>query len=208
MKSYTFCYITQCSPLKFNRRFGGTCRLHFRVGEQAEQQIRVKHLGSKRRLIFNRLHCVISLKIELFIIYLYIYLSMALQPLWTMAAFQFLNLRTVGRTPWTGDQPVAKLLPTHSTTQTHTHIHASSGIQTHDRSVRASEDSSCLRPRHHCDRPSEFRLLHVLRVEVYTNIWTTRFSQMIFSVHFATFIVLNFVRFCRHISCYYRKLLQ
>jgi hypothetical protein len=32
--------------------------------------------------------------------------------------FQFLNLSTVGRTPWTGDQPVARPLPTHRTTQT------------------------------------------------------------------------------------------
>jgi hypothetical protein len=33
-----------------------------------------------------------------------------------------------------------------------TDIHALSGILTHDPSVRASEDSSCLRPRGHCDR--------------------------------------------------------
>jgi hypothetical protein len=32
--------------------------------------------------------------------------------------FQFLNLYTVGRTPWTGDQPVARPLPTRRTTQT------------------------------------------------------------------------------------------
>jgi hypothetical protein len=32
--------------------------------------------------------------------------------------------------------------------------HALSGIRTHGSSVRASEDSSCLRPRGHCDRPS------------------------------------------------------
>jgi hypothetical protein len=32
--------------------------------------------------------------------------------------FQFLNLYKVGRTPWTGDQPVARPLPTHKTTQT------------------------------------------------------------------------------------------
>jgi hypothetical protein len=32
--------------------------------------------------------------------------------------FQFLNLYTVGRTPWTGDQAVARLLSTHRTTQT------------------------------------------------------------------------------------------
>jgi hypothetical protein len=34
----------------------------------------------------------------------------------------------------------------------HTDIHVLSGIRTHDPSVRASEDSSSLRPRSHCDR--------------------------------------------------------
>jgi hypothetical protein len=34
----------------------------------------------------------------------------------------------------------------------HTDIHALSGIRTHDPSVQASEDSSCLRPRGHWDR--------------------------------------------------------
>jgi hypothetical protein len=32
--------------------------------------------------------------------------------------FSFLILYTFGRTPWTGDQPVARPLPTHRTTQT------------------------------------------------------------------------------------------
>jgi hypothetical protein len=32
--------------------------------------------------------------------------------------FSFLILNTVGRTPWTNDQPVARPLPTHRTTQT------------------------------------------------------------------------------------------
>jgi hypothetical protein len=44
---------------------------------------------------------------------------MAVQPFagpWPL--FQFLNIYTVGRTPWMGDQPVAMLLPTHRTTQT------------------------------------------------------------------------------------------
>jgi hypothetical protein len=37
-----------------------------------------------------------------------------------LASFSvFLILYTVGRTPWTGDQPVARRLPTHRTTQTH-----------------------------------------------------------------------------------------
>jgi hypothetical protein len=34
----------------------------------------------------------------------------------------------------------------------HADIHALSGIQTHTPSVRASEDSSCVRPHGHCDR--------------------------------------------------------
>jgi hypothetical protein len=34
--------------------------------------------------------------------------------------FQFLNLYRVGRTPWTGDQPVARPLPTH---RINTHKH-------------------------------------------------------------------------------------
>jgi hypothetical protein len=33
MKSCIFWDITPCSPLKVNRRFGGTCRLVFRVGK-------------------------------------------------------------------------------------------------------------------------------------------------------------------------------
>jgi hypothetical protein len=32
-------------------------------------------------------------------------------------------------------------------------IHALSGIQTNDHSIRAGEDSSCLRSHGHCDRP-------------------------------------------------------
>jgi hypothetical protein len=39
-------------------------------------------------------------------------------------------------------------------------IHALSGIGTHDHSVQASEDSSCLRPRGYCDPPAI--LLHII----------------------------------------------
>jgi hypothetical protein len=35
-----------------------------------------------------------------------------------MVVFQFLNLKTVGRTPWTGDQLVAKPIPIQRITQT------------------------------------------------------------------------------------------
>jgi hypothetical protein len=50
---------------------------------------------------------------------LYIYQPVALQPFagpWPL--FSFKIVYTVGRTPWTGDQPVARPLPTHRTTQT------------------------------------------------------------------------------------------
>jgi hypothetical protein len=67
-------------------------------------------------------------------------------------SLQILNPKTVSRTPWTGDQPVARELPTHKH-RLNTDIHVLSVIRTHDPSSRASEDNSCLRPRGHCDRP-------------------------------------------------------
>jgi hypothetical protein len=52
-------------------------------------------------------------------IYLSTYLSMALQPsVGPCPPFSFLILYTVGKTPSSGDQPVARPLPTHRTTQT------------------------------------------------------------------------------------------
>jgi hypothetical protein len=37
---------------------------------------------------------------------------------WALVAFQFFNPKTVGRTLWTGDEPVLRPLPRHRTTQT------------------------------------------------------------------------------------------
>jgi hypothetical protein len=69
-------------------------------------------------------------------------------------SLNFLNLKTVGMSPWTGDQPVARPLPTQDNTHTiNANSQALSGIRTHDPSGRAGEDISCLRPRGHCDRP-------------------------------------------------------
>jgi hypothetical protein len=71
--------------------------------------------------------------------------------------FSFLMLYTVGRTPWTGDQPIARPRYLHTEHKQrinahNTDIHALSGIRTHDPNFRASEDSSCLRLRDHYDR--------------------------------------------------------
>jgi hypothetical protein len=89
---------------------------------------------------------------------------MALQLLWALDAFQFPDLFTIDRTPWTNDQLNARPLPKHWTAQTQNkhiykpNIHALSGIRTHDPSVRESEERSCLRARGHCDRRLYFHM--------------------------------------------------
>jgi hypothetical protein len=79
---------------------------------------------------------------------------MALHPFFGPGRFfTFVILHTVGRTPWTGDQTVARPLPTHRTAKIQNiQNNASSGIRTHDPSVGAGEDCSCFRPRGHRDR--------------------------------------------------------
>jgi hypothetical protein len=75
----------------------------------------------------------------------FIHSSVALQHFvgpWSLFFFSFVILYTVGRTSWMGDQPVARLLPTHRTTQTqnkHTDFHALSGIRNHDPSVKRAK---------------------------------------------------------------------
>jgi hypothetical protein len=88
-------------------------------------------------------------------IHLFIHSSMALQPF--VGPWPILHLRnlifTNGRTPWTSDQPVVRPLPTGQHKQNkRIDIHALSGIRTHGSSIRARENSSCLRPCGHCDR--------------------------------------------------------
>jgi hypothetical protein len=89
--------------------------------------------------------------------------------LWSIGLIsQFLNNFTDGRTPRTGDQPVARPLPNHRAIQTqnkriHTpHIHALCGIQTHDPGFRASEDSTWLRPLGSRDRLTMYRLILIM----------------------------------------------
>jgi hypothetical protein len=80
---------------------------------------------------------------------------MALQPfIGTLATFSVCKSYTysvglLGR----GDQPVARPLPTHTTAQTQNkRKHTSRETLTHDPSVCASENTSSLTPRGHCDR--------------------------------------------------------
>jgi hypothetical protein len=55
----------------------------------------------------------IGLPFMILFVYLWLYSTCGPRP-----PFQFLNLYTIGRTAWTGDQPVAKSVPTRRTTQT------------------------------------------------------------------------------------------
>jgi len=58
-----------------------------------------------------------------------------------------------------GDQPDARPLPTHRTTQhreMQTHIHAPSRIWTCDLNIQATEDSTCLRLLGYWDWHSEY----------------------------------------------------
>jgi hypothetical protein len=68
-------------------------------------------------------------------------------------SLRFSRSWTVGRTPWVGDQLVARPLYLYTNTEKRIHIHrqtlnmhALSWIQTHVPGFRASEDSACLRP--------------------------------------------------------------
>jgi len=63
---------------------------------------------------------------------------------------EFINLWAFGRAPWTGDQTDLRRTTQHR--ETRTQIHAPSGVRTRDPSVRATEDSTRLRPRGHGHR--------------------------------------------------------
>jgi hypothetical protein len=75
-----------------------------------------------------------------------LFFSLALQPVWALAAFYSPDLFTIGSTPWTCDQPVARSLPKHRTAQTQNkriyytlNIHSQGGIRTHNHGLRAIE---------------------------------------------------------------------
>jgi hypothetical protein len=98
-------------------------------------------------------------------------------------ALQFLNLYIVGRTPWTGDQSVARPLPTHGTTQTQNKLHRHPCLE-----WNSNPRSQCpwLRRRGHCDRWHPSRQTSDRQLKVKTDICLTStprrvnayFSQM------------------------------
>jgi hypothetical protein len=66
-----FRYITPYGPLKFNRRFGGTCLLHHQGSRRRHvrnwQEARSKQGNRKHRSTFNGQHGIIAHYTELFI---------------------------------------------------------------------------------------------------------------------------------------------
>jgi hypothetical protein len=80
-------------------------------------------------------------------------LSTALQPLWTLAAFSVSqSVGLLGR--WISPSQGRYLHTEQHKHRINADFHALSGIRTHDPSVRATEDGSCLIPRaHHITGP-------------------------------------------------------
>jgi hypothetical protein len=121
-----------------------------RIKKSPEERNRSK--GPNFKIVMMYEYCIFS-DLLLLLRSLLLYWSIGL-------IFQFFYHFTDGRTPWTGEQLVAKPLPKHRTIQTqnkHIHtpnIHALCGIRTHDPGFRASEDSTCLtrRPLGYRDR--------------------------------------------------------
>jgi hypothetical protein len=68
--------------------------------------------------------------------------------------------------------------------KTQTHIHASSGIRTHDPNIRTVEHSRCLRPRGQWDRHGSFIMPNLWKGDAYSlrYIWyTRRFGSWLYS---------------------------
>jgi hypothetical protein len=94
--------------------------------------------------------------------------------------FSFLIVHKVGRAPWTGISPPQGIyLHTeqhkHRINSHNTDIHALSGIRTHDPTVRASEDSSYLSPRGHCDRHTEKYHIKSFTLSAFSHKYKTSF---------------------------------
>jgi hypothetical protein len=93
-------------------------------------------------------------------------------PLWSIGLIsQFLDHFTDGRTPWTGDQLVARPLPKHRINAYTPNIHALCGIRTHGPGFRPNEDSTCLKLLGYRDRLSNISPFIIMPVGV---VYTSR----------------------------------
>jgi hypothetical protein len=110
----------------------------------------------------------------------FIHLSMVLQPFGPRIFFSFVIFftQTVGLLGRVISPSQGRYLHTEQhkhRINAHTDNHALSGIRIHDPSNRASEDSSCLRQRGHCDRLNE----HIRAIN--NNKDTSTYAQYIFN---------------------------
>jgi hypothetical protein len=120
-----------------------------------------------------------------------------LLPFWSIGQiYQFLDKFTNGRTPWTGDQLVARPLPKHKTTQTekkaYTHQTSLSGIRTHDPGLWASEDRTCLRQLGYRDRLDSIHLMLIF-ADVFVNEFPTKYGEFMVECLITICFVLNYI---------------
>jgi hypothetical protein len=169
MQSSTFWDITQCSPLEVNWRLekniarSSVCYL-FHVGFLLGLFFNPEYRGA---MFLRNISWLSAFYTSLYPAR-YFFFQWFFQPIQDPGLLLSpVIIFTDSRTPWTSDQPIARPLPKRRTTQTqneciHTpNIHALSWIRTHHPSVRASEDSSCLRPRGNCDIPQDTTLQYL-----------------------------------------------
>jgi hypothetical protein len=169
MKNSDFWDITPYSPLKADRYFWGIRCFHHQ--SRRINQTRNQHKTWVERislyLSWHRLDALYSY-VHNFSSHLYCFVCCGnlpsppvLFPLWSIGLIsQFLDNFTDGRTPWTGDQLVARPLPTH---RTNAHRHSCLEWDSKPRSQCSSgRRRFILRRRGHYDRPIVYSLHQIL----------------------------------------------
>jgi hypothetical protein len=113
---------------------------------------------------------------------------------------------TDGRTPWTEDQPVEgryihRGQHKHRIKSHNTDIHALSGIRTHDTSIRASEESSWLWLRGHCDRHTVFKHCNFIKYLLKCGIRCPAFGSLYVGISYVV-ICCSYRRCCTTGRCH------
>jgi hypothetical protein len=113
--------------------------------------------------LLSTLHTYVYIRVYAYIFFPWHYIPSGPRPTsMNSVHFGFSRSYTYCRTPWAGDQLVARPLPADKHRKTHTNIHALSGIGTHDPGFPASEDSACLRPLGYRGRPYAYIYSYIL----------------------------------------------